>query len=218
MTQNQTPALGAGLYTFPEAMGIIRHGRSHASVRQLRYWLNSELAPSFREEVEYPLLSFSGLISLEIVGRLHEAGASIQAIRKFIGEMKRRAPGLAAPLTAGSFFTDGHRIWHQTNPNDISVLEIVGYPDQTAWVDIIRCLSDEIRIDPFTQRAEAWNLAPAVEIDPRVQFGTPVVKGTRIPVRSIAMNLSVGTVEEVADWYELSTEQVEGVRNYLVAA
>ena len=42
----------------------------------------------------------------------------------------------------------------------------------------------------------------------------PTVRGTRVPVRTVLANLQVGKPGEVADWYGLTLDEVQGVRDY----
>jgi uncharacterized protein (DUF433 family) len=62
------------------------------------------------------------------------------------------------------------------------------------------------------------DLSRWVEIDPAIQIGAPIKKGTRIPVSSIIADLGAGSVEDVANWRGLQVEQVEDARDYFVAA
>jgi uncharacterized protein (DUF433 family) len=66
--------------------------------------------------------------------------------------------------------------------------------------------------------ATAWNLSEWVEINPKIQFGAPVVEGTRIPMSSIIADLGSGSPEDVAEWRGLRVEEVEDVRDSFVAA
>ena len=52
-------------------------------------------------------------------------------------------------------------------------------------------------------------LAPRITVDEKVRFGRPVIQGTRVPVDLIVGKLAGGmTVEEVAEEYELTREDV----------
>jgi uncharacterized protein (DUF433 family) len=50
-----------------------------------------------------------------------------------------------------------------------------------------------------------------------VQFGEPVVKGTRLPIRVIARELVSHSAQEVADWHAVDVEDVQDVRDFLAA-
>ncbi|MEW6154231.1 MAG: DUF433 domain-containing protein [Actinomycetota bacterium] len=95
------------------------------------------------------------------------------------------------------------------------MIELVGRQrNHFVWRPAIETFAEQIRYGPDSH-ASGWDLSPWVEIDPSVQFGTPVVRGTRVPVRTIAANLRAGTPEDVADWYGLTVQQVQGVIEYL---
>jgi len=164
------------------------------------------------------LLSFHDLVSLELVRRFREKNVSLQKVRKLESELKRRYPKIARPMAYEVFFTDGSAIWHQFNPDDDTLVEeLVGpRPGQYAWTPAIQSFAEEIRYEDHM--AIAWDLSAWVEIDPTIQFGVPIVKGTRTPVSAIVADLGAGSPEEVADWHGLEVEQVEDVRDYFVAA
>jgi uncharacterized protein (DUF433 family) len=55
-----------------------------------------------------------------------------------------------------------------------------------------------------------WTDCPDVEIIPGKQAGSPLVKGTRIPVQQIIEEWHMGrSIAEVARDYELAPERVE---------
>ena len=56
-------------------------------------------------------------------------------------------------------------------------------------------------------------LADIVTVDPDVQFGKPVFKGTRVPVQSLFWNLEKGIslYEFLSDFPSVSRQQAEAV-------
>ena len=96
------------------------------------------------------------------------------------------------------------------------LLELFRKANQFAWRRAVETFANEIDFDGNS--AAIWRPNRWVEINPHIQFGEPVVAGTRIPVRTIAANLTVGSPREVADWYGLSEAQVIGARAYLATA
>jgi uncharacterized protein (DUF433 family)/DNA-binding transcriptional MerR regulator len=220
MRQPAELSFGTGIYSFPAAAKLLakHHPGLHAGT--LRYWMKSGLTPaSFGKAPSgSDLLSFHDLVSLELVRRFREKSVSLQKIRKLESELKRRYPKIARPMAYEIFFTDGSAIWHQFNPDDDTLVEeLVGpRPGQYAWTPAIQSFAEEIRYEDHM--AVAWNLSAWVEINPTIQFGVPIVKGTRTPVSAIVADLGAGSPEEVADWHGLEVEQVEDVRDYFVAA
>lgn len=56
---------------------------------------------------------------------------------------------------------------------------------------------------------------PGVIVDQKVQFGKPVIKGTRVPVEVIVGHIAAGdTVEEVAQEYRLTKKDVLAALKY----
>lgn len=60
----------------------------------------------------------------------------------------------------------------------------------------------------------AWSPEPLVVLDPRVQAGAPCVAGTRIPTATLQALLKVDSVEDVADEYGLTPEQVKAAASF----
>lgn len=212
------PKLGEGTYTFGEAARILRRSTRTVTNQRLRYWIKTGLSPASRVADDgEDVLTFEDLVSLEIVHRLRDEGASLQSIRRVEVELRRLFPELERPFAHELFFTDGASVWAQVHGED-AVIEIVGKNrSHYAWRDAIRTFARDIRFEGPGGKAARWTLSPWVEINPTIQFGAPVVTGTRVAVRTVAANLEVGTPSEVADWYGLREEQVLGVRDYLAA-
>ena len=212
------PDFGTGIYGFPLAARLISRGR-RVSVSTLRYWLQTGLTPATfgRGPEGSSILSFHDVISLEVVRLFREANVSLQRVRLLETRLRELYPTLARPFAHEIFFTDGSAIWHQLHPGDRVVIEIVGRrPDQAAWKPIIKSFAKEIH---YVQgRAAVWHPHPAVEINPRVQFGAPVVRGTRVPLFTLKSELEIASIEEVAAWHGLDKSLIKGVKNYLAKA
>ena len=58
-------------------------------------------------------------------------------------------------------------------------------------------------------------LYPNIAVDPAVQFGKPVIAGTRVPVAVIIGHIAAGTtINEVMREYKLTKEQVLAALKY----
>lgn len=217
----QSLELGSGIYTFPEAARILRSMGNDVSTRQLRYWITKGLAdPIPVADEDFAVLSFDDLVSLEIVRRFKSVGASLQQVRRFSAKLHDEFPTLDHPFAYRIFFTDGAALWAQIGTGPADVIELVGRRrGQYAWRDAILTFAKSIRWSEETPaHASGWKLNQWVEIDPHIQFGAPVVRGTRVTARTIGANLREGSPNEVADWYGLDVESVLGVRDYLAFA
>ncbi len=61
-----------------------------------------------------------------------------------------------------------------------------------------------------------WSKCPLVEIDPKIQRGAPVLRGTRMPVSAIVDNFDYGvSAQEIAEQFETPLERVEAVLAYV---
>lgn len=210
------PNFGTGVYSFPAAARLIKG----ASSRQLQYWMRTGLAPaSFGRGTEgSSVLSFHDLISLEIVRRFKVAGLSLQKIRKLEVELRRElSPDLERPFASESFFTDGATVWFQRHPEDEAVIEIVGRRSgrnarQHSWTEVVRSFAQEIRYEGGV--AAEWELSRYFHVDPEVQYGAPVVRGTRVTVDAIRSSLEGGSPAEVARWFRIPIGAIREARDF----
>jgi uncharacterized protein (DUF433 family) len=211
-------ALGLGVYSLPEAARIVGRSVGRATPRQLRSWINDGITPATRSESGM-LLTFSDLVSLEVVSRFRGSNVSLQRVRRFETELRAHFPGLDRPFANNIFFTDGSRIWAECAEDEPRrSIELVGKRrGHYVWTGVIESFAKRIHYAP-TGEAIGWELSEWVEIKPSIQFGSPVVKGTRVTVDTVAANLQVATASEVAEWYGLTVDQVVGVRHYLAEA
>jgi uncharacterized protein (DUF433 family) len=60
-----------------------------------------------------------------------------------------------------------------------------------------------------------WSQCPLVEVNPKVQSGTPVLRGTRMPVNAIVDNFDYGlSVAEVSEQFEIPEDRIQAVLTY----
>lgn len=213
-TSDPPQVFDVGVYSFPAAARLL----GGASARQLRYWVRSGLTPPTHprdpsKPAASDVLSFHDLVSLEIVRRMRQLGVSLQKVRTLEAQLRSHRPEMNRPFAYEVFWTDGIDVWFQLEPGDTRLVQGTGRDR--------RNLSRQPAIATFAQEIEyedgaavLWTPAAHVHVDPRRQFGEPVVAGTRIPVRTVLTNLEEGTSEQVADWYELTGEQVESAQRW----
>lgn len=211
MTATAPIELGTGVYSFPMAARLV--GRRPATLRR---WLHTGLTPATYDRVpgKSDVLSFHDLISLEVVDRMRATGVSLQKIRVLESELRRLHPDVERPFALRVFFTDGVEVWFELEPDDVRLIEATGRQRrQLAWRDAIASFAEQIVYDDEGVAAQ-WLPAAHVVIDPHINFGEPVVAGTRVTVATIAANLDVATAERVAEWFELTVDQVEAAGAY----
>jgi uncharacterized protein (DUF433 family) len=60
-----------------------------------------------------------------------------------------------------------------------------------------------------------WSECPLVEVKPGVQSGTPVLRGTRLPVSAIVDNFDYGvSAAEIAEQFEVAQDSVQIILAY----
>jgi uncharacterized protein (DUF433 family) len=60
-----------------------------------------------------------------------------------------------------------------------------------------------------------WSQCPLVEVNPKVQSGAPVLRGTRMPVKAIVDNFDYGvSVPEISEQFEISEDIVRQILTY----
>lgn len=58
-------------------------------------------------------------------------------------------------------------------------------------------------------------IAPGIVIDPKIRFGKPVIKGTRVPVELVIAKLAGGmSPQDVAEEYEITVGDVQAALSY----
>lgn len=58
-------------------------------------------------------------------------------------------------------------------------------------------------------------IAPNIVVNPKIRFGKPIIKGTRVPVDLIVGKIAGGmTIDEVAEEYELKKQDIFAALHY----
>jgi len=66
-----------------------------------------------------------------------------------------------------------------------------------------------------TKRAPTIEIAPRIAVDPRVRFGQPVIKGTRVPVAVVLDEMAAGTaMKDITREYGITPDDVRAVFRY----
>lgn len=200
--------IGAGIYSFPQAAQIVERSRD-VSRAQIRRWM-TVVRPSANDKGAAATIGFLDLIGLEMVCRLRDRGASLQRVRRVLDGIRERFPDIQHPLAHESFYTDGRNVWMEFQGH---AEEILGdRKGQRAITAAIKTFAEEIQF--IEGRAASWDVAQWIEINPRICFGTPVVAGTRIPVKSVVASLAEDPIEEVARGFHLSVTRVKACAEF----
>jgi uncharacterized protein (DUF433 family) len=159
------------------------------------------------------VLGFHDLLELRTVARFVDHGVSLRVIRATI-DVAREYLG-AYPLQSRRFVTDGRKIFMEAverSGEDPKLLDIRGR--QFAIDAVIRpSLIDGIEYSNDS-RALRWFPVPKkrlIVLDPRVQFGEPIVAETGIPTDTLASAYRAEgeSAERVARLYRVTPQAVK---------
>jgi len=145
------------------------------------------------------LFSFLDLVSLYVISEL---------LRRKVprGEVYRGGLFLAESLGTDRPFA------HQAFA-DVSQWLDVGKGGQTAFEEMVTPILRPITYE--RSLAARWHPYPHIVVDPRLQAGTPVIEGTRVPTSTVLRYISSGEdPEEVADDLGLRPDQVLAARDF----
>lgn len=160
-------------------------------------------------------LSFLNLVAAHILAAMRRVhGVSMPRVRAALAYVGSK---LCAdrPLLDARFETDGVDLFVEELDRIVNVsreeqLEIASM----MRVHLARIERDDrglpVKLYPFTRSAVAATSPSPVEIDPRVAFGRPVLRGRAVPTAVLADRFKAGdTLRELADDYEVSPETIE---------
>lgn len=208
-------------YTIAEASRYL--GTPKATIRN---WLVGGYYPTKRGErrrsapvirpadSDAHLLSFTNLIEVHLLEAIRrEHGVSLQRVRRAVEFLKKklRSPH---PLIERSLATDGLDLFVE----HYGALLNVSQEGQAAFREILKAHLRRIerntdgipvRLYPFTRQRSDRD-PKTVVIDPRIQFGRPVLVGTGIPTAVIAERYKAGeSVADLAEDYGRNPTEIE---------
>ena len=207
-----SPSFG-GIYDVPEAARYIRGALNAEKVypvqssKMLR-WIRRGVAS--RELADTPgrelLIGFEDLISLRVVLALRAARigwAKIDDAERFL----RKETGSERPFATEDLWVAQGHVFAELRER----LLVASSFGQLAF-DIMRKYLipvSGLTFDEETRMANSWEPVAGVVLEADVQFGSPCLKGTRIPTRTVAGMVEAGDAEEwVAKAHRISRIEV----------
>lgn len=186
--------LGQGIYSLAELrLFLAYHGTAEDGDRALE-WLEHALNP-IAHRPRQPDYSFADLISLLVVRELVSLGVKLFRIRE-AERYGRTTFGMDRPFVSKEVATDGTIVFYASE-----VPEQVETANKGGGQQVDRKV-----IGPYLKRvvyaddgnAVAWQPTGGVMLDPTIQFGDPVVRGTRVPTSAVADIAETAGVEVAA--------------------
>jgi uncharacterized protein (DUF433 family) len=194
-------------------------------VSTLRAWTRGQRG--FRRIIDLPAdsdgqLSFYNLVEAFVVNGLRRKhGIPFQKLRRTVTSLKSLAPDSRHPLTELDLKTFARDVFLDSSGKLVNVSR----GGQLAIHEILRPVLERVekdvsgvaRLYPLTRR-EPGSSPKVVVLDPRIQFGRPVIAGTGIPTSIIRDRWKAGdSVGALAEDYDRTTEEIEEALRYEAA-
>jgi uncharacterized protein (DUF433 family) len=187
--------LGLGIYGLEDLRTYLAYYAGDASTRDLAFtWLTEALNPILGHVARRTDYAFADLISLFVVRELRRLGVRHAKIREAEQHL-RVTTGLARPFVHREVMTDGRDVW--IVGDESNQVEAASGPrgQQASHV----ALQAYLKPVQYTDNVAAtWIPAEHVLVSPHVQFGEPVVQGTRVPTAAVADIAAAADAERAA--------------------
>ena len=197
---SQHPSQFEGVYDAPRVAQYLRAGRGATelypvSSRTLIRWIKKGLTQPELAKVSGRdlLLTFEDLVSLRVIAALRAHRVEWKDIYE-AEDWLRENTGHDRPFATEQLWTAHSDVFTRLKDRLISASR----HGQLA-MDILKDYLIPISGLTFDHGiADAWEPKEFIELNPEVQFGASVVKGTRVPTRSIWGMIAAGDSEEMA--------------------
>ncbi|GGM20066.1 MULTISPECIES: DUF433 domain-containing protein [Micromonospora] len=161
-----------------------------------------------------PRLPFVALAEAQILRELRNTGLSMHHIRAGVARLKQET-GEEYVLATNTIATDGEALLYNA-ATKVAPEWVRAHDGQMTFRQVVEAAIKYVSYAPdgFADRIILRPYGAAqVIIDPRFGFGQPVFSGNKVRVETIADLFYGGneSVEDIADEYDLSTDDVEAV-------
>jgi uncharacterized protein (DUF433 family) len=204
--------LGSGIYTIPDISKLL--DLPQAKVRRYlnEYWDERLGKKFFNETYSWSIgnnikaVNFYTLIELYTCFHLQELGVSIKQILKSRNAIAKDLH-MPYPFANAKLLSDGKKIWYEFKD---SIVKADG-SKQTDFVEFIREFADKIDFNSHKIAEKFWPAGKNsnIVVNPRHQFGQPIIEGTNINAEVIySMYESGEPIDSLSIIYDLTSKQV----------
>jgi uncharacterized protein (DUF433 family) len=205
------PCFG-GIYDAPSAARYLLAGRMAAEAypvtsRTLIRWVRSGLAtPGLAETAGRELiLSFEDLVSLRVIAALRAFSVTWPKIHEAEAYL-RKETGHPRPFAREELWTAQSEVLVKLS----GMLVAASRHGQVAMDVLQQYLIPVSGLTFADSVASSWEPRELIVIDPKVQFGEPCIKGTRIPAKTVWGYVHSGDSKEMTmDAYGLTESEFE---------
>ena len=209
----------AGIYTASDAalyLEITMPETSALSVdaAKIRRWIRKGVAdPAWRgAPVGNVLIDFEDLVSMRVIAALRSVDVSWPAIRKAEAWLREQT-GARKPFATASLWHDAGDVYSEWSQQLIAASR----HGQVAF-DLLRDYIIPVHgleFDDETKHAKWWEPKREIRLNPKIQFGSPCIAGTRVPTSVVYDSAMAGDPKEsMVDDYGVTMEQVEAALDW----
>jgi uncharacterized protein (DUF433 family) len=201
--------LGMGVYALADLRRFLAFSGSPEDAKWAARWLRTALntVDHDRWRADY---SFSDLVSLFVVRQLRHKGVKPQTIQRAEQHL-RTLWKTDRPFAREEIKTDGFEVLCEDNPS-LGQIEGAGLEGQQIMRMAIENSLESVHY--LDQSAAYWTPTPGIVVDPRVQFGSPVVEGTRVPTDAVSGVAQELGKERAARRFDLPVALVESAISF----
>lgn len=223
MKLENTLKIGNGFYTIPDIARILRLPYHKVSLWVNKYW-DGELGSDFENKYSWTVdnsraVSFHTLIEFYVLIMLAESGVKTRQVLNAHKELSHHFNTIfpfAQKKILENIRTDGKRVYFNL---DGSILSLDGTKQFN--LDFIKIFFKNLDFDDDLLASRFWPLGKEnnILIDPRRQFGHPVIGSTNIyPETVFNLHKSGEPIEFIAFIYEIGEKEVKDAIEFCQAA
>lgn len=203
-TESTRGQLGQGIYSLAELQLYVAFYAGPRAGDLVPYWMSSALNPATGHKRYQPDYSFDDLVSLLVVHELRERQVRLRKIKEAEGHMREKY-GIDRPFVDEDIATDGVTVFMLSDvPSQYESANDGG--GQQTHEELLRPYLQHIHYSGG--RASAWTLAEGIRIDPGIQFGDPVVDGTRVTSAIVAESTEAFGLKGAAEHLGLNEDEI----------
>ncbi len=202
----------SGVYPVLDAAALIQATSPEVSrlvtSRHLFRWVRDGLTGQYLTGLRgnEVALTFLDLVSLRLIAVFRAHGVTSKEIR-VAHDALRGARGWSHPFAMEPIWISGLHIY--IKQNDIPIAITKHWQAAFDFVDLFVGPVHNLAFGENSQ-PEAWEPQEGIMLDPKVSFGEPCIKGTRIGTQVLwALAAAGDSPERIAQAYDLSVGQVE---------
>jgi uncharacterized protein (DUF433 family) len=197
LTSHPRGQLGQGIYSLADLRGYLGYFGQASDAEHALDWL-AMLNP-VAHVPRQPDYSFSDLVSLFVVRELLRLGVKPRKIREAEKHM-RTVRIVDRPFVFADVATDGRDVFFDNGePGQIESANRGG--GQQASHHVMAPYLRSVRYsDEVDGVATAWSPTDHVVLNPQIQFGEPVVDGTRVQTAALAEIVASAGLAQASEW------------------